>query len=95
MDANPILNGPWDEPSRHWKLDEYFKQTAEIAGGRRASGAYLSVPAPRRGPRPKGDCARMAPHPGINAIRGHVGARRRCRGRHAHGEHRGGATPHR
>lgn len=78
MDANPILNGPWDEPSRHWKLDEYFKQTAEIAGGRRASGAYLSVPAPRRGPRPKGDCALMAPHPGINAIRGHVGAWRRA-----------------
>ncbi len=47
-DTNPILNNPYDYPEYHWKLDDAGKATNEMLGGRRPSGAYLTVPKPER-----------------------------------------------
>ena len=32
---NPILNSPYDEPGRHWVLDEGRQPTDKIGDGRR------------------------------------------------------------
>jgi hypothetical protein len=43
---NPILNSPYEEPSRHFRFsDEGI--TDEIAEGRRRSGYFVPVPAAR------------------------------------------------
>lgn len=46
---NPVLNGPFDEPSRYWMLDEHGQLTTDIASGRRASDNWIPVPAQRKG----------------------------------------------
>ncbi len=44
---NPILNGPYDEPTRHWKFDD-DGITDEVVSARRASGYFVPVPAARK-----------------------------------------------
>ena len=70
---HPILNNPFVEPDRHWRLDERFKQTDEVSPGRRPSGAYLTVPATKKGDPPTSSCEEQQPHPMINRIRTEVG----------------------
>ncbi len=44
---NPIVNSPFDEPDRHWKLgDEGI--TNEVEEGRRPSSYFEPVPAAKR-----------------------------------------------
>jgi type III restriction enzyme len=44
---NPILNGPYDEPSRHFRFDEQGI-TGDIVSGRRESGYFLPIATPRK-----------------------------------------------
>lgn len=45
---NPILNGPYEAPSRHFVLGP-SGPTGEILDGRRPSESFIPVPAPRKG----------------------------------------------
>lgn len=72
MKQSPILNRPWDRPSRHWRLDAHFRQTGEIEEGRRDSGADQPVPLPRKGQTRLDlgiDSRSRVPHKSINSIR--------------------------
>ena len=44
----PILNSPYEDPARHWELDEDGQPTNRIIDGRRAAKFVTPVPAPRR-----------------------------------------------
>ena len=44
---NPILNGPFDEPSRHFEFNDQGI-TDRIATGRRASGYFLPIASARK-----------------------------------------------
>lgn len=46
---NPVLNGPYDVPARHWMLDEHGALTSDIAPKRRPSESWVPVPAQRKG----------------------------------------------
>jgi len=43
---NPILNGPYDPPTRHWRFD-HSGITDEVVEGRRTSSYFVPVPAAR------------------------------------------------
>ncbi|MCH9665247.1 MAG: DEAD/DEAH box helicase family protein [Gammaproteobacteria bacterium] len=45
---NPILNSPYWEPSKHWRLDGSGKPTGDIDKSRRRSAHLIPVPAARR-----------------------------------------------
>jgi type III restriction enzyme len=66
---NPILNGPFDEPSCHW---EYRECQPAVAEGRRPAGYYLR---PRtRGPQVSMSEEEFVPLETVNAIRQRVRA---------------------
>ena len=44
----PILNSPYEDPARHWELDDEGQPTNRIIEGRRAAKFVTPVPAPRR-----------------------------------------------
>jgi type III restriction enzyme len=44
---NPIVNGPYDEPTRHFRFDDEGI-TSEIVNGRRISAYFLPVPQPKK-----------------------------------------------
>ena len=44
----PILNSPYDHPSRHWELDESGQPTREIIESRRGAEFITPIPKPRR-----------------------------------------------
>ena len=44
----PILNSPYEDPARHWELDDEGQPTNRIIDGRRAAKFVTPVPAPRR-----------------------------------------------
>lgn len=44
----PILNSPYERPSRHWKLDPDGQPTREIRKGRRPTEFITPIPKPRR-----------------------------------------------
>jgi type III restriction enzyme len=48
---NPILNSPYREPARHFRLDANGQITDTIDAGRRGSSYFLPIAAPRRRPR--------------------------------------------
>ena len=41
---DPILNNPYDEPSRYWELDRKGRPTGKLMKGRRPSAPYPTVP---------------------------------------------------
>lgn len=49
----PILNSPYEYPSRHWELDEHGQPTQRILDGRRPVQLLTPIPKPKqqRGPR--------------------------------------------
>ena len=76
----PIINAPYETPAWHWSLDNEFRACEPPLPGRRPSGAYLSVPKPRKrqgaldltnGHR---SCQEIEPHRQINQIRAAVQA---------------------
>ena len=72
MDVSPILNRPWDPPSRHWQLDADFRQTGQVVDGRRASGADQPVPLPKKGlvsQHVPANARDRVPHKLINGVR--------------------------
>lgn len=72
MNESPVLNRPWDAPSRHWQLDSDFRQTGEVVAGRRASGADQPVPRPKKGlvfQNVPDDARHRVPHRMVNEIR--------------------------
>ncbi|GAB3222358.1 DEAD/DEAH box helicase family protein [Kineococcus gypseus] len=50
---NPILNGPYDIPSRHWRFGEDGGITDEVVESRRPSESWVPVPRPRKRGRSK------------------------------------------
>jgi len=44
---NPILNSPYEEPSRHFRFDDEGI-TNEVVSGRRRSEYFVPVPRPRK-----------------------------------------------
>lgn len=80
---NPILNSPFEEPSRHWQLDEDGSPTGVILDGRRRSEYIVPVPTPRRRRRGSGQqvlaletdsgtAYETTPNSLVNEIRRHV-----------------------
>ena len=45
--THPIINSPYEQPSRHWKLDHEHRATSEQEAGRRPSANLPAVPTPR------------------------------------------------
>jgi Type III restriction enzyme, res subunit len=77
---NPILNSPYEEPSRHFRFDQENSITNEVVSGRRPSTAIVPVARPRsRRHDPQqmlpGDFSqdRAEPNKLVNDIRLHVG----------------------
>ena len=50
---NPILNGPFAEPSRHFKFGDHGI-TDEIGGGRRVSSYFIPIAKPKKTAKGKG-----------------------------------------
>lgn len=46
---NPVLNGPFEAPTRHWMLDDSGQLTSDIAPKRRPSESWIPVPRQRKG----------------------------------------------
>ncbi|MDE0227032.1 MAG: DEAD/DEAH box helicase family protein [Gammaproteobacteria bacterium] len=46
--VSPILNSPYEEPSRHWILDEARQPTDRIGDGRRDVSFISPIPSPRK-----------------------------------------------
>ena len=46
--SQPILNSPYDYPSRHWELDDNGQPTQQIVESRRTSSFISPIPKPRR-----------------------------------------------
>ena len=44
----PILNSPYDAPSRHWELDDSGQPTQRIAAGRRKVSFLTPIPRPKK-----------------------------------------------
>ena len=88
MIANPVINSPFEEPSRHFELTEDGTPTGVILPNRRRSEHLVPVPAPRRRRR-AGDQGELGlegrdtadfevtPNHLVNEIRRHVGAWRK------------------
>ena len=78
----PILNSPYDEPSRHHQLDENGQPTnLPAVNGRRRSSLYSPVPKAKRSKKQttqddffEAELEKYNPHSIINEIRGHVKA---------------------
>ena len=72
---SPILNNPYDPATLFWSLDRDFRACSPALPGRRPSGAYLSVPKPRKRQvelvlaDEQRSCQEIEPHSRINRIR--------------------------
>ena len=44
----PILNSPYEYPSRHWELDESGQPTQKIIEARRRADFITPIPKPRK-----------------------------------------------
>jgi len=45
--ANPILNSPYEQPTRHWELDGDGQPTQQITDGRRPANYITPIPRPK------------------------------------------------
>ena len=45
---HPILNSPYERPSRHWELDESGQPTQQILAVRRRAQFITPIPKPRK-----------------------------------------------
>ena len=45
---SPILNSPYDSPSRHWELDEQGQPTQQIIESRRVVDFITPIPKPKK-----------------------------------------------
>ena len=74
--ANPVINGPYDEPRKHFKFDD-DGITDHVEVGRRRSEYFVPVPqTKKRGAQLQFDnewtLNRIQPNEFVNAVRGHV-----------------------
>ncbi|CAO1648946.1 Type III restriction-modification enzyme, helicase subunit [Salinibacterium sp. NYA9b] len=53
--ANPVINSPYVEPSRHFALDDQGRPTGKIAESRRRSEFFVPVPKPKKGRKTAGE----------------------------------------
>ena len=67
--THPIINSPYVQPSRYWKLDHEHRATSEQVPGRRPSANLPAVPTPRLNEQLSLDQNQL-----VNDIRGAVGA---------------------
>jgi type III restriction enzyme len=44
----PILNSPYQSPSRHWELDDHGQPTDQVAEGRRKASFVTPIPKPKK-----------------------------------------------
>ena len=44
----PILNSPYDYPSRHWELDSAGQPTQNVAASRRRADFITPIPKPKK-----------------------------------------------
>ena len=84
--AKPILNSPYELPTRHWELDEDRRPTGKMIDGRRRADYITPVPAPKKGGQAKltldetndrDSGQEYDPMPIINEVRRHLEAWRR------------------
>ena len=82
--TDPILHTPWDEPTRHWALDERTNEaTDDLRDGRRPSSGRTLAPRPRQSTAsPTFDDLSSEPFSAINELRDRV-AQWRADGYHA------------
>ena len=45
---HPILNSPYDYPSRHWELDDDGQPTQKITDSRRSAKFITPIPKPKK-----------------------------------------------
>ena len=45
---HPVLNGPYDQPARHWELDRSGQPTQQILLSRRRAEFITPIPKPRK-----------------------------------------------
>jgi type III restriction enzyme len=45
---HPILNSPYEDPSRHWELDEVGQPTQKIIERRRSAKFITPIPKPKK-----------------------------------------------
>ena len=45
---NPILNQPYQEPTRHWRFDDRGLIVPEVVEGRRPSESWIPIPQPKK-----------------------------------------------
>lgn len=78
--ANPILNSPFAEPTRHWVLDENGIPTGFPTNGRRRSEFVVPIPPPKHKTRAQGsldlddEYGQRKPNDDINEVRARVAA---------------------
>ena len=78
FEVNPILNTPYDMPTRHWELDDDCRPTGRVLDGRRTSVHLVPIPASERARRQReqqGDLGleeKVKENPIINRIRRQV-----------------------
>ena len=53
-ETHPVINSPYEEPGRHWHLDEDGRALPQLEAGRRASAFRSMVPEASRGPKQSG-----------------------------------------
>ena len=70
--TQPVLNRPWEEPGRHWKLGDDNRATGEVLSGRRRSAARVIVPKARATQQPL-PFTPGEPNELVNRIRAAVG----------------------
>src|SRR5688572_2894400 len=57
--ANPVINSPYDEPMRHFVLDDQGRPTGEVAESRRPSEFFVPIPKPKKGGKGKQTAATL------------------------------------
>ncbi len=49
FNEQPILNSPYEPPTRHWELDERRQPTGQVAETRRRTEFFIPIPKPKKG----------------------------------------------
>ena len=64
----PILNAPYEMPSRHWELDANGQPTQAISQGRRIADFITPIPKPRKSTKDKKTTMETYWVPGVNNV---------------------------
>src|SRR4051794_25606864 len=62
----PVLNSPYERPTRHWELDEQGQPTHEIVEARRPADFVTPIPKPRKRKGPAAQQALLVDEAGVS-----------------------------